>query len=664
MNKFIFIIFSLFVSVVFTFGQNSLEKDLNKSFRNYDLVELNDKEVLEKVKTGQPIEVQAYGRYFQFVLTPNDLRSKNYRAVETAADGDREMKRGEVTTYKGNLSDDYASEVRFTVSQGNIEGLIYTSDNKKFFVTKAAKFSRYAAKSAAVVYGENDLIKTVDLSDDVKLLPEDIEGKVNFGFDFLKSDAFGAANEPEMSAALAGLKEVEVATEADYQWVMQSGNGTAANNEILNILNLVDGIYERDLNLTIKVNFQHVWTTTDPYPMSSSVDLLNSFLAYWNANYSVSQQPRDVAHLFTGKFTNQGIAYSGVICTSPSYAYGLTGRSGSVNHLITAHEIGHNLNGDHVENSGSCASSIMNPVISFNATAFCEASKTQIGTFTTTRGACLSPVSSTPTCTYSISPGSQNFSAAGGTGSVTVTTQSGCNWTATANQNFFGITSGTGGSGSGTLTYSVVANTSGVRTGSITIAGQTFTINQSGVANYSISGTVTYGINVSNQTPRSVPGVNLSAAGSSFLSAATDLSGNYQLNGLIAGGSYTVTPSKTGDLSGINSLDVSRIQQYLVGLITLTPNQLLAADVDGNGTVSSLDASRLQQYLVGISSNNNVGRWRFVPVSRQYNTVTGSLSDQNYEAILVGEVSGNWSPTAGTAMFAETKDEFTATENN
>jgi hypothetical protein len=50
MNKFIFIIFSLFVSVVFTFGQNSLEKDLNKSFRNYDLVELNDKEVLEKVK--------------------------------------------------------------------------------------------------------------------------------------------------------------------------------------------------------------------------------------------------------------------------------------------------------------------------------------------------------------------------------------------------------------------------------------------------------------------------------------------------------------------------------------------------------------------------------------------------------------------------------------
>jgi hypothetical protein len=663
MNKFIFIIFSLFVSGISVLGQNSLEKDLNKSFRNYDLVELNDKEVLEKVKTGQPVEVQAYGRYFHFVLTPNDIRAKNYRAVETSVEGSREMKRGEVTTYKGKLSNDYASEVRFTVSQGNIEGLIYTSDNKKFFVTKAAKFSRYAAKSAAVVYGENDLIKTVDLSDDVKLLPDDIEGKMDFGFDMLKSDAFGAADEPEMSAALADLKELEVATEADYQWVIQSGSGTAANNEILNILNLVDGIYERDLNLTIKVTFQHVWTSTDPYPSSSSIDLLNSFLSYWNANYPVSQQPRDVAHLFTGKFSNQGIAYSGVICTSPSYAYGLTARSGSVNHLIAAHEIGHNLNGDHVENSGSCASSIMNPIISFNATSFCDTSKSQIGNFTATRGACLSSVGSTPTCTYSISPGNQNFSAAGGTGSVTVTTQSGCNWTATANQNFIGITSGTGGTGSGTVNYSVATNTGNARTGTITIAGQTFTVNQSGVASYSISGTVTYGITVPNQTPRSVPGVNLSAAGSSFLSATTDSSGNYQLNGLIAGGTYTVTPSKSGDINGINSLDVSRIQQYLVGLTTLTPNQLLAADVDGNGVVTSLDASRLQQYLVGISSNNNIGRWRFVPASRQYNAITGSLSSQNYEAIIIGEVSGNWSPTAA-AMYAGMEAEFASAENH
>jgi hypothetical protein len=41
------------------------------------------------------------------------------------------------------------------------------------------------------------------------------------------------------------------------------------------------------------------------------------------------------------------------------------------------------------------------------------------------------------------------------------------------------------------------------------------------------------------------------------------------LSGLTSGGSYTITASKSGDVNGINSLDVSRIQQYLVGLIDI-----------------------------------------------------------------------------------------------
>ncbi|HEX8638679.1 MAG TPA: M12 family metallo-peptidase, partial [Pyrinomonadaceae bacterium] len=631
------------MSTITAFGQEGLEKDLKKSFRNYDLVKLDNKVVAEKAKTQQAIEVQAYGRYFRFVLTPNDLRAKNYRAVESGDAGERELKQSEVTTYKGKLSGDDESEVRFNISEGNIEGFIYTGSNEKFFVTKAERFSKNASKSDAIVYGENDLIKTVDLSDDTRLLSPDIEEKIDFGYGILESDAFGSFDEPEMKAATAAdLKELEVATEADYQWVTQSGGAAAANTEILNILNLVDGIYKRDLNLTVKVTFQHAWSSADPFSTASSIALLDSFLAYWNANYPVSQKPRDTAHLFTGKFTNQGIAYSGVICVSPSYAYGLTGRSGSVNHLITAHEIGHNLNGDHVDNSGACASSIMNPVISFNATTFCEASKSQIGTFTAS-GGCLSSSSSMPSCTYSISPGSQNFSASGGTGSVTVSTQSGCSWSAAANQNFIGITSGNSGNGSGTVTYSVAANSDVGRTGSITIAGQTFVINQTGApVNHSISGTITYGIRDANQAVKVVPSVNLSASGTSFLSTTSNSSGNYQLTGIVAGGNYTVTPSKNGDVSAINSLDATRIQQYLVGQISLTPNQLLAADVDGSGTVTSLDAARMQQYLVGISSTNNIGRWRFVPANRQYNSVTGSLTGQNFEAILIGEVSGNW----------------------
>lgn len=85
------------------------------------------------------------------------------------------------------------------------------------------------------------------------------------------------------------------------------------------------------------------------------------------------------------------------------------------------------------------------------------------------------------TCTFSISPTSASFSSSGGTGSVSVTAGTGCAWTAVSNATFITITSGSSGSGNGTVNYSVASNSStSSRTGTMTIAGQTFTVTQSG----------------------------------------------------------------------------------------------------------------------------------------------------------------------------------------
>ena len=85
------------------------------------------------------------------------------------------------------------------------------------------------------------------------------------------------------------------------------------------------------------------------------------------------------------------------------------------------------------------------------------------------------------TCSFSINPTSASFAAAGGSGSVTVTTQAGCNWTAVSNNSFITMISGGSGSGSGTVNYSVAANTSTLsRNGSLTIAGLTHSVSQAG----------------------------------------------------------------------------------------------------------------------------------------------------------------------------------------
>jgi C1A family cysteine protease len=82
-------------------------------------------------------------------------------------------------------------------------------------------------------------------------------------------------------------------------------------------------------------------------------------------------------------------------------------------------------------------------------------------------------------CKYSISPMSESFSASGGTGSVNVTTQSECSWTATSNVPWIIVTSGSSGMGTGAVEYSVEVNTGSSRTGTMTVAGRTFTVNQS-----------------------------------------------------------------------------------------------------------------------------------------------------------------------------------------
>jgi len=82
-------------------------------------------------------------------------------------------------------------------------------------------------------------------------------------------------------------------------------------------------------------------------------------------------------------------------------------------------------------------------------------------------------------CTYALLPTSQTYTAAGGAASVSVSTQSGCAWTAVSNAPWITITGGANGTGGGAVNYSVAANSvNAPRSATITIAGLAFTVNQ------------------------------------------------------------------------------------------------------------------------------------------------------------------------------------------
>jgi len=106
---------------------------------------------------------------------------------------------------------------------------------------------------------------------------------------------------------------------------------------------------------------------------------------------------------------------------------------------------------------------------------------------------------------YSISPTSANIVAAGVSGSVSVSANSGCAWLATVESSGSGwisITSGSAGSGNGAVGYSVSANTStSQRSGTLTIAGRIFTVTQAGAVV-----TCTYALTPASANPGSASG--------------------------------------------------------------------------------------------------------------------------------------------------------------
>lgn len=81
-----------------------------------------------------------------------------------------------------------------------------------------------------------------------------------------------------------------------------------------------------------------------------------------------------------------------------------------------------------------------------------------------------------------ISPTSQSFPASGGTGSISVTHDAGCQWVVSNVPAWMSIVSGSSGYGSGTVTYSVAANTGGTRSASLSVATKTFAVSQAAPA--------------------------------------------------------------------------------------------------------------------------------------------------------------------------------------
>ncbi len=161
---------------------------------------------------------------------------------------------------------------------------------------------------------------------------------------------------------------IAVDTDREFTSNRFGGNENNAQAYALVLMGPTSEIYQRDMNLVLKVGFLRTWGGTSPYDASNTSTQLNQFRNYWISNHT--DTVRDTAHLLSARSLGGGIAYKPGLCTN-NYGYGVSANLNGTfpfpirdNHssnwdlMVVAHELGHNFSSGHTHDLGS-----YNPII-------------------------------------------------------------------------------------------------------------------------------------------------------------------------------------------------------------------------------------------------------------------------------------------------------------
>ena len=174
-------------------------------------------------------------------------------------------------------------------------------------------------------------------------------------------------------------------------------------------------------------------------------------------------------------------------------------------------------------------------------------------------------------------------------------------------------------------------------------------------AGFTVSGNVTFWDE--DQTP--VSAVITLDDGSNETSS--DVDGSFAFARVLDGQRRLVASKDDEANNSVRVYDASLVLSEVVGTLSLSDNALIAADVTGNNIVTEQDAAKILEVAAGLKTLPfaNIGKlWTFLPEEITYNGLTENVTNANFTAIFMGDVSGSWVNPAGILSSVSTRFEL------
>ncbi len=314
------------------------------------------------------------GRDFDLELELNPLFAANAKNIWVDDAGVVEEAPQQIF-YRGRVRGEDGSWVRLTLQDDTLDGLIWTAD-EVYFVEPANRFFDNARFGEMIAYRLSDTESDwTDTSCGVRS-PHRSRSKRQSKRAAKRGQAAyqalaAALRDAAATASAPTYKRIQMGLVADFEYYGRHAGASATAMQ--SIINQVDGVYQREIGVTLEI-VQTVVNSTSGDPFSSTPSpntLLGEFASWKNSNDNSPGQlmyGTDLAHLFTGRdFTDNvvGIAYLSATCRSDigvGISQDYTTNNNSLVSL-TAHEMGHNLSAQHDTNAGCPSGFIMYPVV-------------------------------------------------------------------------------------------------------------------------------------------------------------------------------------------------------------------------------------------------------------------------------------------------------------